>query len=115
MRAPASLVGDDNTGVFTEWEPVKKIAQQGTKQQRAAMAGNYKNFDTAAEALAFANSPKKQEKQEKQEEHHHPLSLNGQYRSLGTTSQYRGTPGSQPPASSFCSAATTVCFHTIRT
>lgn len=57
VRAPASIVGEDNTGVFTTWDEVKKNALHGTSQVRAAMHGNYKKFKTREEAENYAQSP----------------------------------------------------------
>jgi hypothetical protein len=57
VRAPASIVGDDNTGVFTSWDDVAPTALHGTPAQRAAMNQNYKKFKTRSRSIVLLGLP----------------------------------------------------------
>ena len=55
VRAPQAIVGPQR--VYSEWHEVQALAILNSDPQvRAAMAGNYKKFDTEAEAQEFADS-----------------------------------------------------------
>ena len=55
VRAPQAIVGPQR--IYSEWHEVQALAILNSDPQvRAAMAGNYRRFDTEAEAQEFADS-----------------------------------------------------------